>query len=144
MPWSSPVRESPNSSNPPGPPGTPTGACQRCGYCCEGIELAFFLKRREWTRIRAYLADHPFTLVVRAPLPADPTGPTLAGQTLTAAHFDLPYKGFLQKYGNVPCPFLDHDPDGRARCVIYPVRPRVCRKFRCTGESATHKSKANH
>jgi len=38
-------------------------------------------------------------------------------------------EGYLLKHTIKGCAFLGWDPDGRARCTIYPSRPKACREW---------------
>lgn len=79
------------------------GNCSECGNCCTNM---LPLKSSEIQRIRAYIKKHHIRPhVVRLPL--------------AAPVFDA------------TCPFLKTDTD-KKRCMIYDVRPFICRHFICS------------
>ena len=38
-------------------------------------------------------------------------------------------EGYVLKHTKKGCVFLDWDTDGKARCIIYPSRPKACREW---------------
>ncbi len=79
------------------------GECTGCGECCTNVMK---LSRAEITRIRSYIAKHGIK-------PVD--------------HFKAPMAG---EFLDMCCPFLD-DKRPAKKCIIYPVRPAICRHFMC-------------
>lgn len=79
------------------------GRCSECGECCTNVMK---ISQTEIARIRAYIKCHGIK-------PVD--------------HFRAPMAGdFL----DMCCPFLDDKRPSR-KCIIYPVRPAICRHFMC-------------
>lgn len=78
------------------------GQCVGCGKCC-GSFLP--LTQDDITRIKAHVHAHNLKPIIHAPV-------------FTAAQDET-------------CPFMDPSrPPGR-RCVIYPIRPAMCRIYTC-------------
>lgn len=80
------------------------GKCVGCGNCCSN---SLFLSQKEINTIKTYIRNHRIKeqMHMVAPLMNQPV-------------LDL------------TCPFMDsHSKD--KKCVIYPVRPLVCRCFTC-------------
>lgn len=82
---------------------TDNGRCTQCGECCTN---RLPISDNDIAAIRKYIKAHRIRPVNHVPA-------ILAGPTL-----------------DLVCPFLDHmRPD--KKCLIYPVRPLICRLFTC-------------
>ena len=80
---------------------TKDGKCSNCGNCCSNI---LPMSNKEAKSIYHYVKKHHIKPVMHGAL----------------AHADEVYDG--------TCPFRD---DGQEKCLIYPVRPFICRAFTC-------------
>lgn len=81
---------------------TDNGRCVGCGECCSN---ALPMKQKEVNVIRRYIKEHGIKEQKVQTVFANPV-------------YDL------------TCPFLRKDVS-KDRCVIYPVRPQICREFKC-------------
>lgn len=81
---------------------TRNGVCSGCGNCCSRF---LPISEREATAIDRYIAEHK----IKEQTVRWPTAQSMADWT---------------------CPFLDKKKDQK-KCTIYPVRPAICRDFRC-------------
>ncbi len=85
--------------------------CQRCGSCCKGgAWLRNMVHRDDIERWRSLGRED----VLKDICPC-------CGRLIDPDNGDEPWR-------KEECPFLDHR-DGKAFCVIYDVRPKVCRDF---------------
>lgn len=82
---------------------TDNGRCTQCGECCTN---RLPISDKDIAAIRKYIRMHHIRPVNHVPA-------VLAGPTL-----------------DLVCPFLDHTRQDR-KCLIYPVRPLICRLFTC-------------
>lgn len=80
---------------------TKNGECSNCGECCSDF---LPISQEEIKRIKAYIKKHGIT---------------------EQKHF-LPLANYPQ--ADFTCPFRNND---ERKCVIYSVRPAICRDFRC-------------
>lgn len=78
------------------------GKCIGCGECCSNI---LPLATKEIKEIKRYVTKHKIKQIKH-------------GATVCKEQLDL------------VCPFLDNSKD-KDKCLIYPVRPMVCRMFIC-------------
>ena len=81
---------------------TDNGCCVSCGSCCSSI---LPMTMEEVARIKKYIAKHD---IKEQKAPAVLAKPTF----------------------NMYCPFMRMDV-AKDRCTIYPVRPEICREFKC-------------
>lgn len=81
---------------------TDNGRCVGCGECCSN---ALPMKQKEIKTIKRYIKEHD--------IKEQKAQAVFANQT-----FDL------------TCPFMRKDVS-KDRCTIYPVRPQICRDFKC-------------
>ena len=81
---------------------TKDGKCSHCGECCSAL---LPVTQEEYKTILDYVKSHHIK-ECRHALP-------LAGQTI-----------------DLTCPFLNTE-KATEKCMIYPVRPLICRKFTC-------------
>ena len=77
--------------------------CSQCGRCCANILL---LSNNEIQTIKKYLKKHPMINVYNR-------------NTI-----------LMTEDVNI-CPFLQENNNGEKYCVIYPVRPSICRSYNC-------------
>lgn len=88
---------------------TRDGKCTGCGECCSNL---LPLSKSEICRIRAYIKKHGIK---------------------EQEHFII---GMAEKpKADMTCPFMKLG--GNKRCVIYDVRPEICRAFTCRGTKMT-------
>lgn len=80
---------------------TKNGQCSRCGACCTHHLNILPSEQKE---IKEYIKTHKIR-------PVHHTG-------------EGPSVDFL-------CPFLDNKDENHVSCTIYPVRPAICRAYRC-------------
>lgn len=80
---------------------TKNGECSNCGNCCSDF---LPISPEEIRRIEKYIKKHGIK---------------------EQKHF-LPLASFPQ--ADFTCPFRNND---ERKCVIYPVRPAICKDFRC-------------
>lgn len=80
--------------------------CDQCGRCCANILL---LSDYEIQTIKNYLKKHPMISVYNR-------------------------NTILMKEDVNICPFLQEYNTGDKYCVIYPVRPSICRSYNCKEE----------
>lgn len=92
----------------------PDGSCSGCSSCCHGMTLP--ITEEEAERMADYAAKKKY---LPAPLEYMP-GP------------------WAQPGRKARCPFLD-----KGRCVVYPVRPKICRDFLCCMDEDKMKSLRN-
>lgn len=81
---------------------TDNGRCVGCGECCSN---ALPIKQKEVKVIRRYIKEHD-----------------IKEQKAQAVYANPVY--------DMTCPFLRKDVS-KDRCTIYPVRPQICRDFKC-------------
>ena len=81
---------------------TDNGRCVGCGECCSN---ALPMKQKEVKVIRRYIKEHG-----------------IKEQKAQAVYANPVY--------DMTCPFLRKDVS-KDRCTIYPVRPQICRDFKC-------------
>ncbi len=81
---------------------TDNGRCISCGECCSNV---LPMKMKEIKVIKRYIKDHG-----------------IKEQKVSAVFADPVY--------DLTCPFLRKDVS-KDRCTIYPVRPQICRDFKC-------------
>ena len=81
---------------------TDHGRCVSCGECCSN---ALPMRQKEIKVIQRYIKEHDIKEQKAPTVFANPT-------------FDM------------TCPFMRKDVS-KDRCVIYPVRPEICRDFKC-------------
>lgn len=82
---------------------TDNGICTQCGECCTNL---LPISDSDIRRIRHYIKRHGIRPINHIPVLIQ--GPTL----------------------DMVCPFLD-DKKPDHKCLIYPVRPTICRHFTC-------------
>ena len=82
---------------------TVNGECSNCGACCSSL---LPLSRREVREIKRYVNKHHIKPHIKS----------YGVPTAKPISFDL------------TCPFRD---DINRVCTIYPIRPDICRSFRC-------------
>lgn len=81
---------------------TDNGRCRGCGECCSNI---LPMTMEDVARIKKYIAKHD---IKEQKAPAVLANPKF----------------------NLYCPFMRMDV-AKDRCTIYPVRPEICREFKC-------------
>ena len=81
---------------------TDNGRCVGCGECCSN---ALPMRQKEIKIIQRYIKEHGIKEQKAPTVFANPT-------------FDM------------TCPFMRKDVS-KDRCTIYPVRPEICRDFKC-------------
>ena len=81
---------------------TDNGRCVGCGECCSN---ALPMRQKEIKIIQRYIKEHG-----------------IKEQKAPAVFAKQPF--------DMTCPFLRKDVS-KDRCVIYPVRPQICREFKC-------------
>lgn len=88
---------------------TDNGKCSQCGQCCSNI---LPMSEKEVRIIRRYIkANH------------------IKPQKISAL--------YVTPMLDMTCPFMRKDVS-KERCTIYPVRPEICKQFKCDN---THKGK---
>ena len=92
---------------------TENGKCCQCGACCSDL---LPMTDKEIKTIKEYIAKHNIKECRHLSVLAEPT-------------FDL------------TCPFLNTDKD-KEKCMIYPVRPKICSSFTCCPSKRSKQSKA--
>ena len=85
---------------------TKGGICSNCGQCCSNF---LPMDHQEIDRIRRYIKKH----------------------NITAVPVSVPYSDRFSLI--LHCPFRD---DSQKRCLIYPVRPGICKSFQCDKEES--------
>lgn len=81
---------------------TDNGKCCQCGSCCSDL---LPMTEKEIKTIKEYIAKH---------------------EIKECRHLTVLAEPFL----DLTCPFLNTDKD-KEKCMIYPVRPKVCSSFTC-------------
>lgn len=82
---------------------TKNGKCSECGSCCSNV---LPMTNKEINQVRAYIKKHNIEKQTHCTK-------VLAKQSI-----------------DCQCPFLDYS-RAEHKCLIYPVRPMVCREFIC-------------
>ena len=90
---------------------TKDGKCIGCGQCCTAL---LPISAKEIKEIKRYIKKHHIT-------ERKHNYPAVVGFDLT-------------------CPFLD-DSKEKDKCMIYPVRPEICRSFICNDPQGAKKNK---
>ena len=83
---------------------TVDGECSRCGGCCSRL---LPLSRKEIKEIHRYVQKKHIERQIHV------GGP------------------FAEPIPDLVCPFLKMNGDGVTECMIYKVRPKICRVFKC-------------
>lgn len=107
------------------PNNTCNGICSGCGECC--LRMTLRLTKNDIKRIRNYIKTNNIQPCNHAPV--------------TVPWANLEEHPGESLYVDTICPFFDmHAPDGH-KCIIYPVRPTICRTYKCDMYSDTTAAK---